>query len=133
MLVNVGALSNALSDEIAASSPVELSKLIGALEAAKAAAWSRLVELQQHPPADTDSLVDATAMAEILGVTEHWVRDAGRRGRIPTVQLGAHVRYCPSEVLAAVRGGPQVHVEPPRRGVGPSRRRGPRPNRGRNG
>lgn len=41
----------------------------------------------------TDSLLDARAVAELLGVPVSWVYEQSRRGRIPTVTLGRYRRY----------------------------------------
>lgn len=39
------------------------------------------------------SLVDAAAVAEILGVPKSWVLESARSGAIPCVRLGRYVRF----------------------------------------
>jgi excisionase family DNA binding protein len=40
-----------------------------------------------------ERLVDAAAVAELLGVPVSWVREQTRSGFLPHVQLGRYVRY----------------------------------------
>ena len=53
------------------------------------------VEIQER-------LMDARQVAEVLAVSERWVRDhtTRRLPRIPAVKLGTLIRYKPSEVRA---------------------------------
>lgn len=53
------------------------------------------VEIQER-------LMDARQVAEVLSVSERWVRDhtTRRSPRIPAVKLGTLIRYKPSEVQA---------------------------------
>jgi excisionase family DNA binding protein len=56
-------------------------------------------------------LLDAAAVAELLGVPVGWVREHTRSGAVPHVQLGRYVRYDEGDVLAWVEslkagGGP---------------------------
>ena len=41
----------------------------------------------------TDRLLDAAEVADMLHVSERWVRDATRTGQLPCVPLGRQVRY----------------------------------------
>jgi excisionase family DNA binding protein len=41
----------------------------------------------------SDQLVDAAAVAELLGVPTSWVREQVRAGAIPHVRLGRYVRF----------------------------------------
>lgn len=76
----------------------ELPALIGALEAAKAVAYARLVASAQvrgprpveaaAPAAASDHLLTMPAVAENLGITEYNAREMGRRGELPTVRVG---------------------------------------------
>jgi hypothetical protein len=50
----------------------------------------------------SDRLVDARAIAELLGVPISWVRDHTRSDEIPHVPLGRYVRYQEAVVLAWV-------------------------------
>jgi excisionase family DNA binding protein len=59
----------------------------------------------------TERLLDAKAVAELLGVPTGWVREHTRSGAIPHVPLGRYVRYDRGDVLAwletvKVGGGP---------------------------
>jgi excisionase family DNA binding protein len=40
-----------------------------------------------------DRLLNAREVAAFLGVSERWIRDAAREGRIPHVQLGRYRRF----------------------------------------
>jgi excisionase family DNA binding protein len=42
---------------------------------------------------DGRELLDAAAVARMLGVTTDWVYEQSRRGRIPTITLGRYRRY----------------------------------------
>lgn len=48
----------------------------------------------------TDRLLDAKAVAELLGVPESWVRESARSGAIPHVRLGRYVRFDLADVEA---------------------------------
>jgi excisionase family DNA binding protein len=50
-------------------------------------------------------LVTSHELAELVGVPGSTVRQWGRKGRLPCVELGRHVRYVRSHVLAAEDGG----------------------------
>ncbi len=41
----------------------------------------------------SDALLDATAVARILGVKKSWVFAASRSGLLPTIKLGRYARY----------------------------------------
>jgi excisionase family DNA binding protein len=49
---------------------------------------------------NADRLLTATEVAELLAVTERWVREHTRSGLIPHISLGRYVRYRPAAVLA---------------------------------
>ena len=51
-----------------------------------------------------DELLDAQAVAELLGVPKGWVYEQSRRGSIPTVTLGRYRRYRRAAVEEWVRG-----------------------------
>ena len=55
-------------------------------------------ELSNRP--ELEPLVDAKEMARLLDVHESWVRIEQRAGRIPFVQIGRYIRFCPSQVLS---------------------------------
>jgi excisionase family DNA binding protein len=70
--------------------------------------FARLItENSQKPdslePKATEPLVDAPEMAKLLNVPESWVRTEQRAGRIPFVPVGRYIRFCPSEVLSALK------------------------------
>jgi excisionase family DNA binding protein len=50
----------------------------------------------------TERLVDAKAVAELLGVPVSWVREQTRAGAIPHVRLGRYVRFDEAAVRAWV-------------------------------
>jgi excisionase family DNA binding protein len=48
---------------------------------------------------DPDALIDAGAVASLLGLPERWIRDNTRSGKIPHYSLGRYKRYRRSDVL----------------------------------
>lgn len=56
-----------------------------------------------------DRLLTAAEVAERLGdgITEEWVRDQSRKGRIPSVKLGRYRRYRPSSIDRWIAGQEQ--------------------------
>jgi len=82
-----------------------LPDLIAALEAAKTRALARVVQVAMPTPLPPAQLVNAVEMARRLGVAETWVRDSARRGRIPCVHAGVHLRFDPDAVLNAMKTG----------------------------
>ena len=70
-----------------------LPRLIGDLEAARAAAWARLASPAARSHLTEDRLLSMPDVAARLGITEHQARELGRRGRLPIVRVGQrHVR-----------------------------------------
>lgn len=57
-----------------------------------------------HTPTPVPDLVDAAEAAELLGVTERWVRRATQERRIPSYRVGAYRRYDPADLAAYVAG-----------------------------
>jgi excisionase family DNA binding protein len=51
----------------------------------------------------SERLLDAAAIAELLGVPTSWVRESTRAGAVPHVRLGRYVRYDRAAVLEWVR------------------------------
>lgn len=51
---------------------------------------------------ESDPLLTATDVAELLSVPVSWVREHTRSGRIPHVQLGRYVRYRQKTVVSWV-------------------------------
>jgi excisionase family DNA binding protein len=52
-----------------------------------------------HPAVDlTQPLLSADQAAGILSVRPSWVYDAARRGELPCVRLGKHVRFVRSDL-----------------------------------
>ena len=43
-------------------------------------------------------LLDVRTVAQILGVTERWVYDAVRQGRIPYLRIGSRIRFIPASL-----------------------------------
>ena len=84
----------------------DLPALIGALEAAKALAWSRLVS-PAPPTLQTEPLLTAEELAPVVKLPVHAVRDRARRGIIPSVPVGRYVRFQASAVIAALKGEPR--------------------------
>lgn len=54
-----------------------------------------------------DRLLNAAEVAELLSVSERWVRDHSRSRQLPHVQLGRHVRYDRADVLEWVESAKQ--------------------------
>ncbi len=52
------------------------------------------------PPDNGFKLLTAAEVADLFSVSERWVRDASREGRIPTVKLGRYRRFRREAVLA---------------------------------
>jgi hypothetical protein len=48
---------------------------------------------------NTDRLLDANGVAEILNVPVTWVQQAGLDGRLPSRKLGLYRRYVRAEIL----------------------------------
>jgi hypothetical protein len=89
---------------VAETPAADLPALIGELEGLKAQAWARLT-IPVRPAAEPERLVDAAGLARRLSLPETWVRDAARRGRIPCVFAGVHVRFDPDAVIEAMKSG----------------------------
>jgi excisionase family DNA binding protein len=52
-----------------------------------------------HPPVDlTQPLLSANQAAGVLSVRPSWIYDAARRGELPCVRLGKHVRFLRSDL-----------------------------------
>jgi excisionase family DNA binding protein len=61
------------------------------------------------PPGLTrDELMTAREVAEILGLPISTVREWGRKGTLPRVKLGRHVRFIRSHVAATILGAEQL-------------------------
>ena len=54
-------------------------------------------------------LMTSQEVAELLGVPASTVREWGRKGTLPRVKLGRHVRYIRSHVEAAILGAVELH------------------------
>ena len=68
-----------------------------------AALLARLLEPTPAPaPTAGASLLDASQIADRLGVPISWVREQSRLGNIPVVRLGRYCRYRLAEVEAAI-------------------------------
>ncbi len=81
----------------------KLPALIGALESAKALAWSR-VTTPALPTLQTEALLTAEELAAVIKLPVHAVRDRARRGIIPSVPVGRYVRFQASAVIATLKG-----------------------------
>jgi len=89
--VNDSLLDQILKDEFeVADIPVEaIPALMIKLAGVQANLQSQL--LTAGP--EVDNLLNAEAVAGWFGVKEDYVRELGRRGEIPTVQIGKYVRF----------------------------------------
>ena len=82
-----------LTDLVEAAAPAELPRLIGGLEAARAAAWAPLASIGSPKGEASDQLLSMPEAARRLGITEHQAREMGRRREQPVVHVGErHVR-----------------------------------------
>lgn len=80
-----------------------LPDLLAELEGAKALAWTRLVAAPAlSGPVSDDVPLPADEASTRTGAPASWLLDAARRGAIPCVRFGAHVRFRVADVLAAV-------------------------------
>jgi excisionase family DNA binding protein len=99
----------------------ELPGLVGVLAQAQAMALARLAtrEPEDRTPVE-DRLLTMLQVAERLGIPEENARELGRRGALPTVQLGRKVRVRPPDLehYIALRRRP---IEP---GIFPTYSRG---------
>lgn len=104
---------------IVAGSPTEeLPRLIGDLEAAKAAAWARLATARGPSAASgaSDRLLTMPRAAERLGITEHQAREMGRRGELPVVHVGErHVRVSARALEEWIKRRAQARLAEPGR------------------
>jgi excisionase family DNA binding protein len=66
------------------------------LDAFREIVREELVKLQ--PPKPEKLLLNTTEAAELLNLPPTWVAEAGRSGKIPTVRLGAYVRFKKSDL-----------------------------------
>jgi excisionase family DNA binding protein len=77
-----------------------------------------------------EPLLDCAGAAELLSVRVSWVRDATRRGHLPCLRIGRHLRFTRpmlEEWLAAQAAGRRVGAQPGGAGRGA---RGPVVRRG---
>lgn len=102
-LPDIAALGARLQQMAAETPRDSLPALVGALEAAKALAWSRLVA-PAPPTLQTEPLLTAEELAPVIKLPVHAVRDRARRGIIPSVPVGRYVRFQASAVIAALKG-----------------------------
>lgn len=51
-----------------------------------------------------DELLTADEVAELLHIPRSTVRDYARRGMLPSIKLGRHVRFVRSDVADAIEG-----------------------------
>jgi excisionase family DNA binding protein len=48
---------------------------------------------QEHPTSSDGALLDAAAVAQLLGVPKSWVYAEARAGRLPQVRVGRYRRF----------------------------------------
>lgn len=102
--------ARSVSEEVAAMAararPEDLPALIGALEAAKAIALTRLADGTRPRPAgaseDECCLVPLPEVARILGIPEDRAYDLAREGKLPVVTIGKYKRVRKSALRAFV-------------------------------
>jgi hypothetical protein len=64
---------------------------------------ARLLEPTPAPaPTTAGPLLDASQIADNLGVPKSWVREQSRLGHIPVVRLGRYCRYRLADVEVAI-------------------------------
>ena len=118
--VEIARLAARLQEQAAEAPAESLPALIGALESAKALAWSRLL-VPRLPEENTEPFLTAEELAPLIKLPVHAVRDRGRRGLIPSVRIGRYVRFQRSAVIetlkadAVPRSTHPVAAENPRR------------------
>jgi excisionase family DNA binding protein len=77
-----------------------LREVIGALEAAKAAALERLIAAAPAQDVDEEDLWDAKRVAAFLGIPPSKVETMARQRAIPSGRFGKYVRFSPAVVRA---------------------------------
>ena len=80
----------------------DLLGLIGDLEAAKAAAWTRLAAQPKVISPGEDHLLSLPDVAKILGVPEDRAYDLARQRRLPVVVIGKYRRVRESALRAFI-------------------------------
>ncbi len=78
----------------------------GRLAALEGTLLDRLLALQAQPGPAEDELLDMPAVARRLGIPESRARELGRRGQLPTVQVGKYVRVSRCALEGVMAGGP---------------------------
>lgn len=84
----------------------------GQLAAVEGALVDRLMALLAQPVPAEDELVDMPTAAKTLGIPESRARELGRRGQLPTIQVGKYVRVSRRALEAFMAG----RTAGPRRG-----------------
>ena len=106
----VGLYEELLGRQIGQASPEELPQLVGQLEAAKAAAWARLMTKPATGNDTDEQLLTLPAVAELLEVPPDRAYDLARQGMLPVVQIGKYRRVRRSALEAFVAENEQPSV-----------------------
>jgi len=94
-------LFDELGRQIGQASPEELPQLVGQLEAAKAAAWARLMTKPATGNDTDEQLLTLPAVAELLGVPPDRAYDLARQGQLPVVEIGKRYKRVRRSALKA--------------------------------
>jgi excisionase family DNA binding protein len=102
------AVLDALDAVILTLRPEDLAPLLGRLDVAKARALARAAEKKPccsaGTVAESEPLLSLPEVGRLLGESEHFARELGRRGELPLVRLGKrHVRVRPAALREWIR------------------------------
>jgi predicted DNA-binding transcriptional regulator AlpA len=96
-------------DEIAAVpalaadlTPAEALEQLGKIAAVQIAILPHAFQSEPDKSSEPDRLLNASELAEKLGLKESWVRSASRSGDIPCQRIGRYVRFDLGDVRAAL-------------------------------
>ena len=94
-------LGNRLEAAVLALAAEDVPAFVGLLETVKARVMLRMLT-PAVPALATDDVVDVKTLAAELGLAESWLRAAARTNKLPHVRAGKYIKFCRSEVLAAL-------------------------------
>ncbi len=104
-MTDLAALRRDIGHALSDAEPGALAELIGLCAETQARAMALLTTPAPLPPQPEQGalLVDAAALAERIGLSKYWLRDAANHNRIPHHRVGRRVLFDPDEVVSAVK------------------------------
>ena len=106
-MIDLPTLRRVLDEAARSCDRAHAPELLAVLEGARARVWVSLLP-EPKPAAVASRLVTAEELAAAHEVPASWFLDAARRGVIPCVRHGAHVRFEPDAVREALRDRPPM-------------------------